>query len=162
MRRSKTGKHFAFQPTLPARGATALANPQRSGEDISTHAPRTGSDPVFLTFPDFCKHFNPRSPHGERQWFSVDKVLPSKDFNPRSPHGERRLPRLFQNLRNGISTHAPRTGSDDIVYMFIMFPLRFQPTLPARGATSSLVDLPYTNDISTHAPRTGSDRHFVP
>ena len=55
-------------------------------------------------------------------------------FNPRSPHGER----LYLRLPNGevkISTHAPRTGSDEITAVLFCF-----------------------TSISTHAPRTGSDR----
>ena len=64
--RSSANKN-RFQPTLPARGAT-IAEPLRGVEQI---------------------HFNPRSPHGERQH------MPSCDF--------------WHIL---ISTHAPRTGSD--------------------------------------------------
>ena len=37
-------RNTKFQSTLPARGATAIANTQRGSEDISIHAPRTGSD----------------------------------------------------------------------------------------------------------------------
>ena len=33
-----------FQPTLPARGATTDGSPAAAGRAISTHAPRTGSD----------------------------------------------------------------------------------------------------------------------
>ena len=34
-----------------------------------------------------------------------------------------------------ISTHAPRTGSDDVVILEDCDTQKFQPTLPARGAT---------------------------
>ena len=34
----------SFQPTLPARGATDRPRRNRRGLRISTHAPRTGSD----------------------------------------------------------------------------------------------------------------------
>ena len=34
---------------------------------ISTHAPRTGSDLIFLHLRTGNNYFNPRSPHGERQ-----------------------------------------------------------------------------------------------
>ena len=33
-----------FQPTLPARGATVATFPPETYVEISTHAPRTGSD----------------------------------------------------------------------------------------------------------------------
>ena len=35
--------------------------------------------------------------------------------------------------------------------------IRFQPTLPARGATAVIDALTAQRIISTHAPRTGSD-----
>ncbi len=80
-----------------------------------------------------------------------------------------------------ISTHAPRTGSDNVpgecltaqrlfqptlpargatLGQPVREPQRkqFQPTLPARGATNMVFPLTFTQSISTHAPRTGSDR----
>ena len=36
-------------------------------EDISIHAPRTGSDRLQRTRQVLADYFNPRSPHGERQ-----------------------------------------------------------------------------------------------
>ena len=61
--------------------------------NISTHAPRTGSD-------------------------EMAKLL----------------------RQNGIiSTHAPRTGSDSKIFTFPIVQILFQPTLPARGATSLVV-----------------------
>ena len=215
-----------FQPTLPARGATGqtytrrLVNQisthaprtgsdrppppletdtqaisthaPRTGSDrsgcpagcvrqwISTHAPRTGSDKVRIPREAYCivfqptlpargathhlrprhgphpRHFNPRSPHGERPGphstnmnaISFQPTLPARgattcstpcarriaNFNPRSPHGERRT-----------------TTTDSL------FSIAFQPTLPARGATNRLHELLAKLAISTHAPRTGSD-----
>ena len=35
------------------------------------------------------KHFNPRSPHGERPLKVLLYTCKEEDFNPRSPHGER-------------------------------------------------------------------------
>ena len=125
---------------------------------ISTHAPRTGSDAAAGGRGRGTEHFNPRSPHGERPMAQAAETepvaifqptLPARgatlrsalfitmppDFNPRSPHGERPFARLLQNLRNGISTHAPRTGSDDTGFRCRKCRRRFQPTLPARGAT---------------------------
>ena len=78
-------------------------------------------------------------------------------FNPRSPHGERLRLLEAQTVTLVISTHAPRTGSDhvDVNHDFPSFYFnprsphgerldfdfcrtrteKFQPTLPARGAT---------------------------
>ena len=77
-----------FQPTLPARGATFNFYGQQSYEYISTHAPRTGSDGNQTENIVFKRHFNPRSPHGERLRRATNKSN-QQDFNPRSPHGER-------------------------------------------------------------------------
>ena len=144
-----------FQPTLPARGATfrhcrrdghgeISTHAPRTGSDckravpcqhgsISTHAPRTGSDGLGLTGFLLAKDFNPRSPHGERPTPTSSRWK-RKNFNPRSPHGER-----LSRCRSRSPTNA------------------FQPTLPARGATPCSTRHPGTQRISTHAPRTGSD-----
>ena len=102
----------SFQSTLPARGATPAQATAPAIAQISIHAPRTGSDfPVLLTLPipkiisihaprtgsdkcgnpavADCKHFNPRSPHGERQRLPPLPPTLATYFNPRSPHGER-------------------------------------------------------------------------
>ena len=145
-----------FQPTLPARGATD--EPLRNGGTlrISTHAPRTGSDARKMQHGNLAyRHFNPRSPHGERpeerlkhlRRLLFQPTLPARgatpsatilddvdNFNPRSPHGERRYCDF---------------GHDDTS--------SFQPTLPARGATGHHRRAPCVRGISTHAPRTGSD-----
>ena len=56
------------------------------------------------------------------------------DLNPRSPHGER-----------------------PVQCDCCCFGLRFQSTLPARGATYSFLAASRHSSISIHAPRTGSD-----
>ena len=57
-----------------------------------------------------------------------------------------------------ISTHAPRTGSDTTTADTANTAARFQPTLPARGATwEDIETVQQLVRISTHAPRTGSD-----
>ena len=102
------------------------------------------------------------------------------NFNPRSPHGERRLRPSCQAHGQGISIHAPRTGSDASRKKYIPWALIsihaprtgsdsgsrcgrsvaavFQSTLPARGATFRDRAAPAPQSISIHAPRTGSDR----
>ena len=78
---------------------------------ISTHAPRTGSDGVLVQVEINIRHFNPRSPHGERR-VNPRSCKYRPHFNPRSPHGERPC---TQRMKKRFPT--------------------FQPTLPARGAT---------------------------
>ena len=108
-------QHLKFQPTLPARGATAQAYYDSLDAAISTHAPRTGSDSATMHKSSRgAQNFNPRSPHGERPRPSptpfpshtpFQPTLPARgatnsiihccnphvNFNPRSPHGERHL-----------------------------------------------------------------------
>ena len=123
-----------FQSTLPARGATCRRDPPKYLQDISIHAPRTGSDASATARSTRASpHFNPRSPHGERR-NAGEHVRLKTDFNPRSPHGERRAFGIKQSVGVTISIHAPRTGSD------------------AAAQKSSL-----SGTISIHAPRTGSD-----
>ena len=124
---------------------------------ISIHAPRTGSDAAAGELEDVNRHFNPRSPHGERHATALVCNLQLDNFNPRSPHGERRSLQGKTQLQVAISIHAPRTGSDvsgcqrgTAPDYFnprsphgerlrkscrTRKPGRFQSTLPARGAT---------------------------
>ena len=57
-------------------------------------------------------------------------------FNPRSPCGERRIIERYYEIKK----------------------IRFQSTLPVRGATRNAVIFFYITNISIHAPRAGSDQ----
>ena len=57
-----------FQSTLPVGGATGNLFVTAVAKDISIHAPRGGSDRFPPRYSGSCKHFNPRSPWGERPW----------------------------------------------------------------------------------------------
>ena len=96
-----------FQPTLPARGATLPNQRGHAERTISTHAPRTGSDPRFRVLFSHSFQFQPTLPARGATIFSV--VM------------------FFVLL---ISTHAPRTGSDLVVVMVMVVSSSFQPTLP--------------------------------
>ena len=134
---STTSISTTFQPTLPARGATSRGcSRRRSAAHFNPRSPH-GERLVAAGFTSRRRHFNPRSPHGERRIFRAISCVDS-DFNPRSPHGERHDGCAQYWVPVPISTHAPRTGSD-------AFRLR-------NGRMG---------DISTHAPRTGSDMFFV-
>ena len=146
-----------FQPTLPARGATAAAEVLAKTGLISTHAPRTGSDLKRRGQIEIATQFQPTLPARGATLIFVSTNFRSFDFNPRSPHGERRVLAVPGFLRLGISTHAPRTGSDVYLPYPASFALAFQPTLPARGATCSSQQLPfapaYFNPRSPHGER---------
>ena len=58
---------MVFQSTLPTRGATLRAQAEARAEEISIHAPHTGSDTFEELYDKLMEHFNPRSPHGERR-----------------------------------------------------------------------------------------------
>ena len=167
-----------FQPTLPARGATAIGMMPGTAVRFQPTLPARGATRSTRTTCCLSRNFNPRSPHGERRHDGTDKRLMDISthaprtgsdavkqwtdlgagyFNPRSPHGERPNAPKFGKHRQLISTHAPRTGSDGNQVLCQYDSAGFQPTLPARGATQlPLIDTPVI-PISTHAPRTGSD-----
>ena len=151
-----SGRPERFQPTLPARGATschrllvafcASFNPRsphgerqdESGDavkstEVSTHAPRTGSD-ITSAMMSTRRSFQPTLPARGATRTPIWEDLSQGCFNPRSPHGERP------------NVHSPqRVGN------------AFQPTLPARGATTQKFKRRSREPVSTHAPRTGSD-----
>ena len=145
-----------FQPSLPARGATLSHCDSYGLRQISTLAPREGSDFAARLLRYRQRHFNPRSPRGERQ--AVKRVqnflhrfqpsLPARGATTRS--GRSRARRRFQpslpargatqdGRESGtilsISTLAPREGSDRFPVSFHPRLPTFQPSLPARGAT---------------------------
>ena len=127
---------MSFQPTLPARGATSPRGGRtRRRKGISTHAPRTGSDTKKEEENHDSSNFNPRSPHGERQ-INPATMRGSQGISthaPRTGSDDRRF--AFFDAAIQISTHAPRTGSDRRGLRVQLAPIKFQPTLPARGAT---------------------------
>ena len=65
--RRLSGETTPFQSTLPAWGATQTKILLTHQKTISIHAPRMGSDTINRLYHSQIIHFNPRSPHGERQ-----------------------------------------------------------------------------------------------
>ena len=146
-----------FNPRSPHGERPTCARVMDRIPAISTHAPRTGSDALLRARRRDRHDFNPRSPHGERRFLLRGRLVHSDfnprsphgerprgergagsrrhDFNPRSPHGERQQAIKMAQHYDAISTHAPRTGSDAGATSPDTTTGRFQPTLPARGAT---------------------------
>ena len=125
----------AFQPTLPARGATRRGMVRSRGRAISTHATRTGSDASRL----FCSTLRCNiSTHAPRT--GSDAITRSASFSC--------IP--FQPT-------LPARGATDANWLARLVKESFQPTLPARGATGLFCPCKVWGKISTHAPRTGSD-----
>ena len=144
-----------FQPTLPARGATAPNDVSLRRWQISTHAPRTGSD-VKIIHDDFVTYkFQPTLPARGATKHCKPKCG-SLIFQPTLPARGATLAVPAQKRVVLISTHAPRTGSDNagirqwqIASISTHAPRTGSDTASDRGRC-----LPA---ISTHAPRTGSD-----
>ena len=170
-----------FQPTLPVRGATEEArgllrrllistHAPRAGSDflldyiigqahISTHAPRAGSDTTWTDGDLITADFNPRSPCGERRrgWHSWSRV---HRFQPTLPVRGATIAQQHKPRENGISTHAPRAGSDHLVGRRLFRQKRFQPTLPVRGATAGFG--PFSSLSPDFNPRSPcGERHWT-
>ena len=125
-----------FQPTLPARGAT-----------------RCGPQKLRLQ-----RNFNPRSPHGERRVRRSVRGRAPPVFQPTLPARGATGAGLSGRARiHPISTHAPRTGSDDAGRRPLQVVLDFNPRSPHGERRSTRRNMPSHRTISTHAPRTGSD-----
>ena len=134
MRKSQTIFSGIFQSTLPVGGATDVNHDFVKSFTISIHAPRGGSD------------FRPE--HHIRQ---------DKHFNPRSPWGERLSDPYGFTAPAGISIHAPRGGSDPVVAKPADKVVVISIHAP-RGGSDMLICLPRSPAIiSIHAPRGGSD-----
>ena len=56
-----------------------------------------------------------------------------------------------------ISTHAPRTGSDDVMPRNLATIPQISTHAPRTGSDANLQGYNFNRRISTHAPRTGSD-----
>ena len=102
----------AFQLTLPERGATSALSDAQEQHQVSTHAPRAGSD-------------------------SRVRILlrTSQCFNSRSPSGERPPPRKQRAWRHPFQLTLPERGATERD-LPSSARRQFQLTLPERGATS--------------------------
>ena len=139
--------------------------------DISTHAPRTGSDSRAASRASSRQQFQPTLP--ARGATRPSSRCPSSSaFQPTLPARGATCRDAWRYLTAAISTHAPRTGSDDGRRRTSAAAKDFNPRSPhgerrqPHGANAPQFG------ISTHAPRTGSDtiplfsafvqRHFNP
>ena len=166
-----------FQSTLPARGATCRRDPPKYLQDISIHAPRTGSDNTAgRNCVARCAFQSTLPARGATDFQSINVVWrrisihaprtgSDDNANLCTPYGE-------------ISIHAPRTGSDTRDVELRTTQSDFNPRSPhgeRRDFRACSVRPGNFNprsphgerqrcdcgcnqtDISIHAPRTGSD-----
>ncbi len=66
-----------------------MSKATHTGQAISTHAPRKGSDTNTISQQEGLHDFNPRPPQGERRAAETGGDLQLLHFNPRPPQGER-------------------------------------------------------------------------
>ena len=170
-----------FQSTLPARGATTPKNILRRitpyfnprsphgerpkhgstripGEDISIHAPCTGSD----TERDTLKQQLDISIHAPCTGSDIF-ICPCPLYKPISIHApctgsDATLPHAYRQPR--FQSTLPARGATFHELVVVQF-VKFQSTLPARGATSPADGWQLPARISIHAPCTGSDAQLV-
>ena len=147
-----------FQSTLPAGEATRRPWPSGGCLTISIHASRGGSDYGQQYIDDRNRgNFNPRFPRGKRLapkwWNEVSEIfqstLPAGEatlleegespydhgFQSTLPAGEATDDAAAQAVRQDISIHASRGGSDLQQGPLLKRNLPFQSTLPAGEAT---------------------------
>ena len=103
--------NLSFQSTLPLRGATHIDRNCRVTEEISIHAPLTGSDDRKASSIALRRHFNPRSPYGERQKRNIRQLL-ELGFQSTLPLRGATMYLRYVGALHFISIHAPLTGSD--------------------------------------------------
>ena len=148
-----------FQSTLPARGATDARKERKNSPTFQSTLPARGATRVTAAPYRRPRHFNPRSPHGERRAVRMFSSCCAAYFNPRSPHGERRGVSIGNLAMQLISIHAPRTGSDALLWGAGAARPHFNPRSPHGERRLARLECSRYARISIHAPRTGSDRY---
>ena len=99
-----------FNPRSPDGERPPLRHAGTNVRGISIHAPRMGSDlDVCTTYLHRYKFQSTLPGWGATRLVSICR--PRRHFNPRSPDGERPSRMIFPRLKR-ISIHAPRMGSD--------------------------------------------------
>ena len=81
-------RNLCFNSRSPSGERHTLSLPVQTGRQVSTHAPRVGSDDGYIIILIWGQRFNSRSPSGERLERDVF-LFSGFSFNSRSPSGER-------------------------------------------------------------------------
>ena len=127
------------------------------------------------------RHFNPRSPCGERQMIEINNecnygfqsTLPMRGATAKgvglgaSKVFQSTLPMRGATLTGGLNRVPPGhfnprspCGERPAVSTLSSLPALFQSTLPMRGATAFKMSLQIIGGISIHAPHAGSDENL--
>ena len=145
-----------FQSTLPARGATLMANESGVNLQFQSTLPARGATLKVETGATVEGLFQSTLPARGATGKNVDLVTLDAISIHAPRTGSDWQPALPRRRRN-ISIHAPRTGSDDLLATSVESLAIFQSTLPARGATNQLspakVGTLHFNPRSPHGER---------
>ena len=102
-----------FQSTLPARGATCVHSSHvRPYVIFQSTLPARGATCALQQHPQNSYDFNPRSLHGERLTSSL-VMMQMEIFQSTLPARGATTDNPYCDLTDGISIHAPCTGSDE-------------------------------------------------
>ena len=103
---------FAFQSTLPMRGATIGGECSVRQDTISIHTPHAGSDVYYAAFCGGFQVISIHTPHAGSDDGAGEYWRIARDFNPHSPCGERPENWWASAHKLCISIHTPHAGSD--------------------------------------------------
>ena len=161
----------------PREGRDHRPMTQRPERAISIHAPREGRDSRRLVSNTFLRTFQSTRPARGATATGTSLTPTVCHFNPRAPRGARPAAGRAGERVDLISIHAPREGRDQrpcatpksrmnfnpraprgarqFVNGRLLFPLAFQSTRPARGATlrSAIWYMQTTKNFNPRAPR---------
>ena len=138
-RRRSSRKAFSlkkFQSTLPARGATPLQPVKSTKSRFQSTLPARGAT-------------NEEMQRVRQKAFQ--STLPARGATGAAG---------CESRHRKISIHAPRTGSDRLLWLTQARLTHFNPRSPHGERLRSKNNRNYTSCISIHAPRTGSDGCF--
>ena len=121
----------------PRTGSDVIVTVLAAGHIISIHAPRTGSD-VPLASALSTKIISIHAPRTGSDVRARDAPRRAINISIHAPRTGSDACWKPTESATRISIHAPRTGSD-VPFHLIQQHHQFQSTLPARGATSSIL-----------------------
>ena len=105
-------------------------------QEISIHAPRTGSDAQWYDTIQDCI-ISIHAPRTGSDTTPRMRSTTTRHFNPRSPHGERRAASSVREVRPLFQSTLPARGATSLRFTTSSHTIKFQSTLPARGATEA-------------------------
>ena len=151
-----------FQSPLPREGERQDKDTDEgTPAEISIPAPREGSDSKGQAQPrQRIKFPIPAPREGERPGGGKELEVTSY-FNPRSPRGERRIWISHLWMPKNFNPRSPRRGATTTCSKLCICIPYFNPPLPARGATPSMIIYSASRWISIPAPREGSDARLL-